>query len=77
MRAKTHTRWGVYPWAFWASGTETAVVDESRGFVVREMSAGDRCTFVPYSKLTPVKVYKSKAAAEKYADKLCYGCGVL
>jgi len=55
-------RFGVYQHAYWVNN---AVVESGEGYVVREISSA-----VPYGKMTPVKTYKRKAAAEKHAKKL-------
>jgi len=56
------TRYGVYQHANWIDGV---AVETGTGYVVREMTAA-----VPYGKMTPVAVYKRRAAAQARADKL-------
>lgn len=55
-------RFGVYQHATWDG---TKAVESGTGYVVREMTAA-----VPYARMTPVKVYKRREAAQKHADKL-------
>lgn len=60
-------RWGVYPHAEWdqAAGAPRLT---GGGYVVREMTNA-----VPYARMTPVRTYASKSAADKLSNKLTYG----
>ena len=59
--------WGVYPHAEW-NYAKSCVVETGRGFVVREISPA-----VPYGRMTPVRTFKRKHAADKLADYLTFG----
>lgn len=67
---RSRRQWGVYPHAIWRRGRDGAegVEETGQGYVVREVTPA-----VPYGRMTPVAVYKIRAAAERYADKLNEG----
>jgi hypothetical protein len=58
------TRWGIYPHAEWDYG-KSRVVETNTGYVVREITNA-----VPYARMTPVKIYKRRNDAKRYADKI-------
>lgn len=66
------TLYGVFPHAEWqVSNPETndgQAVPTGRGFVVRTISNA-----VPYARMTPVRTFKRKSAADKLSDKLTFG----
>lgn len=55
-------RFGIYPHAVWH---HDAVRETGRGYVVRSISGA-----VPYGRMIPVRIFKRKHAAEKFADKI-------
>lgn len=64
-------RFGVYVHATFtvsAAGVATIWENPAGGYVVREVTPG-----LPYGRMTPVKIYKIRAAAERLADKLTFG----
>lgn len=64
--------YGVFTFAEWVGGQDGHVFEQpSRGYVVRSMDH----TGVPYSRMTPVRVFKRKGDAEKLADKMTFGEG--
>lgn len=59
--AKFAGLYGVYPHAEWSDSR--GVVETGRGLVVREIG-----NYVPYGRMTPVKTFKRKSDADKFAD---------
>jgi hypothetical protein len=62
--------WGVFPHAEWVHTENGGRVQETgRGFVARPIEGH----YVPYMRMTPVRVFKRKSDADKLADKLTFG----
>ena len=59
--------YGVYPHAVWIEG-KGVVETAGGGFVTRPV--GD---YVPYGRMTPIRVFKRKADADRFGDKLTFG----
>lgn len=72
-REESPAEWGVFPHAEWSRGRERAE-ETGRGFVVRAVGR-----YVPYSRMTPVRIFpgtpRGRAAADRLADKLSFGPG--
>lgn len=67
MSTKQKARYGVFPHAVWKVTNHVTgdgeVVLTGGGLVVRELT-----DWVPYSRMTPVKVYVHHKVAQAYAD---------
>lgn len=59
--------WGIFPHAEWDE-RRGAPVETGRGFVVRPIEG----SYVPYMRMRPVEVRKSRAAADRIADRLTF-----
>jgi hypothetical protein len=56
--------WGVFPHAEWSSARNEPEIT-GRGYVARRVDAG-----VPYSRMEPLKRFKTERSADKHASKL-------